>query len=215
MRTQPLSSLAAGLCALVVLLVWTLGLAGGGLAGEPVTRLVDKGGPAAVLWQLACVGAGVFVVLAARPALSRVDPQRRRGAAAWLLQLGGVGLVLVGLSPAAEDGSGGGSEGVPLTAAEAEPALGAIGALLVGVLLPAAAFLLAARWRTQARREAVVCFVGATVALWALLGYSLDPTGESGYAGLAQRVAFTAALGWLAWLFARSVDPEAPGLHST
>lgn len=212
MRTQPLSTLAAGLCALVVLLVWTLGLAGGGLADEPVTLLAA--GPVGVLWQLSCVGAGVFVVLAARPALSRVDPQRRRGAAAWLLQLGGVGLVVVGAAPLETRGALEMSGGATLSAVDESP-LGATGALLVGVLLPAAAFLLAARWRTQARREAVVCFVGATVALWALLGYSLDPTGESGYAGLAQRVAFTAALGWLAWLFARSVDPEAPGLHST
>ena len=214
MRTQPLSTLAAGLCALVVLLVWTLGLAGGGLADEPVTLLTE--GPVGILWQLSCVGAGVLVVLAARPALSRVDPQRRRGAVAWLIQLGGVGLVLVGVAPVEAVESGGleMSESVLIITRDESP-LGDTGALLVGVLLPAAAFLLAARWRTQARREAVVCFVAATVALWALLGYSLDPTGESGYAGLAQRVAFTAALGWTAWLFARSVDPEAPGLQSS
>ncbi|MGJ9413398.1 DUF998 domain-containing protein [Aeromicrobium sp. CF4.19] len=199
MRTQPLTTVAAGAVTIVVVLLWTLGLVAGDLPATPVSRLADGAG--ALLWQLTCLVAGLFVVLAARPALRRLDPRSRPGAAALLLQLGGVALVLLAVTPAAQVGE---------VLAEDDPAAtyGTVATLVIGALLPAAGFLLAARWRGERlrRRETVTSFVASTVALWAMLASSLDPDGD--WTGLAQRVAFTAALGWLAWLLARSLDPE-------
>lgn len=197
MRDQPLSTAAAIGSALVLLGVWTTGLVGEGLTVD-VARAVDLGDLAAWLWRAACLSAGVAVLLAARPAVRRLDPNLRAGAAALLLQLGGVGLVLLASVPeGARPGETSGSwETVAL--------------LCLGALVPAAGFLLAARWRREPamRTETVVGFVASTVALWAMLAAS----SQGDWTGLAQRVALTAALGWMAWLFTRSLDPDARSL---
>lgn len=194
MRDQPLSTAAAIGTALVLVGVWTTGLVGDGVTVD-VARAVDLGDLAAWLWRASCLAAGVAVVLAARPAIRRLDPNRRAGAAALLLQLGGVGLVLMASVPAdAQPGDASGSwETVAL--------------LCLGALVPAAGFLLAARWRREPamRTETLIGFVASTVALWAMLVAS----GQGEWTGLAQRVALTAALGWMAWLFTRSLDPDA------
>ncbi len=194
MRDQPLSTAAAIGSGLVLVALWTTGLAGGGVTVD-VARAVDLGDLAAWLWRAACLWAGVAVLLAARPAIRRLDPGMRAGAAALLLQLGGVGLVLMASVPAgARPGESSGSwETVAL--------------LCLGALVPAAGFLLAARWRREPtmRTETLIGFVASTVALWAMLVAS----SQGDWTGLAQRVALTAVLGWMAWLFTRSLDPDA------
>ncbi|WP_375002878.1 hypothetical protein [Aeromicrobium sp. CTD01-1L150] len=204
MREQPLTTGAAVGLSVVVLLVWTLGLLGGDLAGAPLVETVELGGPAEYLWRLACGVAGLFVVLAARPALRRLDPNARAGAAALLVQLGGVALLLLAAAPAKADDAG----AVVLQETDPVATYGTVATLVLGALVPAAGFLLAARWRSDpARRtETVVSFVTSTLALWAMLAYSLAPEGD--WSGLAQRVSCSVALGWVAWLFTRSLDPQ-------
>ncbi|GAA2071377.1 hypothetical protein GCM10009821_06370 [Aeromicrobium halocynthiae] len=194
MRDQPLSTSAAIGTALALVGLWTTGLLGEGLTVE-VARAVDLGALPAWLWRATCLGAGVAVVLASRPAVRRLDPNARAGAAALLLQLGGVGLVLLASVP----------EGA--RPGEASGSWETVALLCLGALVPAAGFLLAARWRREPvmRTETVVGFVASTVALWAMLLAS----GQGDWTGLAQRVALTAALGWMAWLFTRSLDPDA------
>ncbi len=208
MRQQPVSTAAAVMVALVVVLLWTFGLLAGDLAGTPVASIVEVGGMVEPLWRGSCVAAGLLLVLAARPGVRRVDPNARAGAAALLVQLGGIGLVLLALVPTTSEGDA----GSVLVAEGSDPAgaYGTVAALAIGALVPAAGFLLAARWRSEPalKRETVVSFLTATVALWAMLAYSLDPAPDSTWGGLAQRVAFTAALGWVVWVLARSLDPR-------
>lgn len=207
-RQQPVTTAAAMAVAVVIVLIWTFGLLTGDLAGTPVASTVEIGGVVEAVWRGAGVVAGLLLVLAARPTVRRLDPSGRAGAAALLLQLGGVGLVLLAIVPTTPETDGG---AVLLTeGADPAQAYGAAAGLALGALLPAAGFLLAARWRSvpDLKRETAVSFVAATVALWAMLAYSLDSAPDATFGGLAQRVALTAALGWVVWLLARSLDPH-------